>query len=200
MEKATIKEVGLAKTGKGRKGIKITVRTDSGVWARDWIDEKASEVEVSKWWIACGFAPQPWSAYASEQGWSLVGVEVFVQHEQGDYGAEVGNVFHLSYQPPVQQLPIQPQPQYQQPVQQGQGMPQTPPPQSQPVAPAPIVAPVAPAPPQGYQQPLAAPVPQPVPQPVQLAQPAQTAPVVPVAPATDPSQYPTAPADDDIPF
>lgn len=86
--KAEIVAVELTRTKAGSNAVKIVIKTEDGSWLRDFIGENAPSFVVDRYWKMLNIS-RGWSAFASTEAFDLVGLELEIKTEEGDYGEKV---------------------------------------------------------------------------------------------------------------
>jgi len=98
LEKFTIRKVILtmSKLGKpmesGVNYIVIEGKTESGAYESDWVGESAPSGIIDRWWKSAGLAHRGWESFSSSAAFDLIGKEVFVKLEAGNYGNDIVDV------------------------------------------------------------------------------------------------------------
>ena len=89
--KAQIVAIELTRTKAGSNAVKIVIKTEDGSWLRDFIGENAPSFVVDRYWQLLNIS-RGWIAFASTEAFDLVGLELEIKTEEGDYGEKVTDV------------------------------------------------------------------------------------------------------------
>ena len=96
--KAQIVAVELTRTKAGSNAVKIVIKTEDGSWLRDFIGENAPSFVIDRYWQLLNIS-RGWIAFASTEAFDLVGLELEIKTEEGDYGEKVTDLRLFGTQP-----------------------------------------------------------------------------------------------------
>ena len=96
--KAEIVAVELPRTKAGSNAVKIVIKTEDGSWLRDFIGVNAPSFVIDRYWKLLSLS-RGWASFASTEAFDLVGLELEIKTEEGDYGEKVTDLRLFGTQP-----------------------------------------------------------------------------------------------------
>jgi len=76
----------------GGNFIVIEGKTENGAWEKEWVGQGAPQEVIDRWWKSAGLPQRGWENFASSAGFGLIGKEVLVKLEAGNYGNDIVDV------------------------------------------------------------------------------------------------------------
>tara|TARA_R110000824_G_C15197448_1_gene675379 strand:- start:435 stop:767 length:333 start_codon:yes stop_codon:yes gene_type:complete len=95
---AKIVTIEFTKIQSGGRAIKVVLKTTDNVWIRDYIGETAPSFVVDRYWSLLGIS-RGWAAFTSDDVWRLIGLNVEIKTEPGDYGDKVTDIRMVGAEP-----------------------------------------------------------------------------------------------------